>query len=386
MQRAVELAARSRRGLGELAALYAARGDTGACDAAYARFTRLAPPEQHLAEAAARARQSASGHRRGAAAGAARARAAGRRARCACWPRWQPSARITCEAEALLGRVPAAAPGYSVARFDLARVLHSQQKAAPMLPLLERLLALRAGRTCATARCRRMPTTCSARTSSAAADSGRTAGGVPRQRAGVAVLRPLAAHRGTARGGDRRLPPQRAAQAPSSARPGSASANLKTCPLQRRGPRRDARAGGAQRICTTAAACSSSSPSARRSKTSGTLRDSFAHYARGNALRRAQVRYDRRQLHALGAAHRARCTRASSSPRAPSSARRRLTRSSSSDCRAPGSTLHRADPRQPLAGGRHARATGHARRSHSSSAHCEHPGQPPARTRSRWHA
>src|SRR6185312_2325869 len=35
------------------AALHAARGDLQACDAAYANFTRLAPPERHLAEAAA---------------------------------------------------------------------------------------------------------------------------------------------------------------------------------------------------------------------------------------------------------------------------------------------------------------------------------------------
>jgi len=46
------------------------------------------------------------------------------------------------EAERLLGECLTLAPGYSDARFDLARVLHSQQKAAPMLPLLERLLAL----------------------------------------------------------------------------------------------------------------------------------------------------------------------------------------------------------------------------------------------------
>ena len=46
------------------------------------------------------------------------------------------------EAEALLGQCLRLTPGYSHARFDLARILHSQQKAEPMLPLLERLLAL----------------------------------------------------------------------------------------------------------------------------------------------------------------------------------------------------------------------------------------------------
>jgi len=46
------------------------------------------------------------------------------------------------EAERLLGECLRLAPGYSEARLDLARVLHSQQKAAPMVPLLERLLTL----------------------------------------------------------------------------------------------------------------------------------------------------------------------------------------------------------------------------------------------------
>ena len=46
------------------------------------------------------------------------------------------------EAERLLQQCLQLVPGHSEARLELARVLHSQQKAAPMLPLLERLLAL----------------------------------------------------------------------------------------------------------------------------------------------------------------------------------------------------------------------------------------------------
>ena len=126
---------------GELAALHATRGDMKACDAAYANFARLTPPERHLAEAAA-----ALAARRWA---TAEARLRERLARA---PRDVGALRLLAEvaaeredyveAERLLGECLTLAPGYSDARFDLARLLHSQQKAAPMLPLLERLLAL----------------------------------------------------------------------------------------------------------------------------------------------------------------------------------------------------------------------------------------------------
>src|SRR5882724_6887410 len=49
--RAVELEPNLAEAWRELAALHAENGDTLACDAAYARFTQLASPEQHLAEA-----------------------------------------------------------------------------------------------------------------------------------------------------------------------------------------------------------------------------------------------------------------------------------------------------------------------------------------------
>jgi tetratricopeptide (TPR) repeat protein len=125
----------------ELAALYAARGDDAACDAAYARFMRLGNPEQHLAEAGV-------------------ALANGRLDSAESMVRRQLSlvphdvaairmlAEIAAEredyveAERLFGECLTLAPGFSRARFELARTLHSQQKAHPMLPLLERLLVL----------------------------------------------------------------------------------------------------------------------------------------------------------------------------------------------------------------------------------------------------
>lgn len=141
LSRAVQLRPDLAEAWGELAALHAARGDTKACDAAYANFTRLAPKERHLAEAAAAlaARRLATAEER-------------LRERLTRAPRDVGALRLLAEvaaqredyveAERLLGECLTLAPGYSEARLDLARVLHSQQKAAPMLPLLERLLAL----------------------------------------------------------------------------------------------------------------------------------------------------------------------------------------------------------------------------------------------------
>jgi tetratricopeptide (TPR) repeat protein len=141
LSKAVQLQPDLAEAWGELATLHAARGDMKACDAAYTNFARLAPPERHLAEAAA-----AIAARR---LPAAEARLRERLARA---PRDVGALRLLAEvaaeredyveAERLLGECLTFAPGYSDARFDLARLLHSQQKAAPMLPLLERLLAL----------------------------------------------------------------------------------------------------------------------------------------------------------------------------------------------------------------------------------------------------
>jgi tetratricopeptide (TPR) repeat protein len=141
LTRAVELEPDLAEAWRELAALHAARGDATSCDLAYAHFTRLAPPDQHLAEAGT----ALVNHRLGAAESLIRRRLAQA-------PRDAAAMRMLAEiaaeredyaeAERLLGECLKLAPGYSRARFDLAKVLHSQQKAAPILPLLERLLVL----------------------------------------------------------------------------------------------------------------------------------------------------------------------------------------------------------------------------------------------------
>jgi tetratricopeptide (TPR) repeat protein len=139
--RAVELQPNLAEAWRELAVLHAENGDTLACDAAYARFTQLASPEQHLAEAhaalanhrldaaVALLRQQLTRHSQDAAALRMLAEIAAER-------------EDYVDAERLYALCLKFAPGYSRARFDLARTLHMQQKAHPMLPLLERLLSL----------------------------------------------------------------------------------------------------------------------------------------------------------------------------------------------------------------------------------------------------
>ncbi len=141
LKRAVELEPNLAEAWRELATLYGACGDTDACDAAYAQFVKLAPPGQHLAEAGI----ALANRRLGAAAAILRHRLSAA-------PDDVAALRMLAEvaaeredyveAERLLGECLKIAPGYGDARFDLARVLHSQQKAHPMLPLLERLLKL----------------------------------------------------------------------------------------------------------------------------------------------------------------------------------------------------------------------------------------------------
>jgi predicted Zn-dependent protease len=141
LARAVELEPQLAEAWRELATLHAARGDSAACDVAYARFARLASPERHLAEAGAALandrlttaesllRQQLAQSPQDVAAMRMLAAVAAERDDCA-------------EAERLLEECLKLAPGYSQARYDLARILYTQQKAYPMLPLLERLLAL----------------------------------------------------------------------------------------------------------------------------------------------------------------------------------------------------------------------------------------------------
>ena len=139
--RAVELEPNLAEAWRELSALHASEGDTKACDAAYANYFRLAMPEQHLGEAA-----GAIAMGRLAAAETLLQR------QLATAPQDVVAMRMLAEiaaqredyikAERLLGQCLTLAPGYSAARFDLARILHSQQKAEAILPLVERLLVL----------------------------------------------------------------------------------------------------------------------------------------------------------------------------------------------------------------------------------------------------
>jgi tetratricopeptide (TPR) repeat protein len=141
LRRAVDLEPNLAEAWHELAALHARHGDAAACDMAYEHFTRLASPEQRLAEA-----HAALANQRFDAAEILLQRPIAQNSR-------DPQAlRMLAEiaaaredyveSERLYGLCLEAAPGYSRARFDLARTLHMQQKPQPMLPLLERLLRL----------------------------------------------------------------------------------------------------------------------------------------------------------------------------------------------------------------------------------------------------
>ena len=141
LQRAVHLQPELADAWRELSQLYAVRGGPRECDLAYANFVRLARPGQHLSEAA----RAVANRRLGTADAVLRAHLAHT-------PGDVEAMRLLAEADAardhfveaeqLLQRCLQLAPGHSEARLELARVFHSQQKAAPMLPLLERLLAI----------------------------------------------------------------------------------------------------------------------------------------------------------------------------------------------------------------------------------------------------
>ena len=125
----------------ELANLYAKSGDADACDVAYAHFTRLASPEKHLAEAHA----ALANFRLDTAEALLRlqlARDAQDPEALRLLAEVAAEREDYVEAERLYALCLKIAPGYSRARFDLARTLHMQQKAHAMLPLLERLLSL----------------------------------------------------------------------------------------------------------------------------------------------------------------------------------------------------------------------------------------------------
>jgi predicted Zn-dependent protease len=141
LERAVELAPDLAEAWRELSQLHAVRGDTAACDAAYAHYERLAPGDHRLSEAA-----TALANERLTAAEELLRHALARS------PQDVAALRMLAEvasvredfsqAEALLEECLRLAPGYSHARLDLAQVLRKRMQGEPMLPLLERLLAM----------------------------------------------------------------------------------------------------------------------------------------------------------------------------------------------------------------------------------------------------
>jgi tetratricopeptide (TPR) repeat protein len=140
LERAVQLEPGLAEGWRELSNLRAARGEWRECDTAYARFAALAQEDGRLREAAAAIAQERLDHAGGQL-----------RQELARHPDDVAALRLLAqvavkredfaEGERLLNECLRLAPGYSQARFDLAEMLRTQQKAEPMLPLVERLLA-----------------------------------------------------------------------------------------------------------------------------------------------------------------------------------------------------------------------------------------------------
>ena len=139
LTRALQLEPDLAQGWRELSLVYALLNEPAECDRAYARFASLAPEENHLHEAQAALAQERLDY----------ADALIRRV-LAAQPQDVGALRLAAEvaaarddyrqAERLLGECLQLAPGNARARLELVRVLHTQQKAAAMLPLLERLL------------------------------------------------------------------------------------------------------------------------------------------------------------------------------------------------------------------------------------------------------
>jgi predicted Zn-dependent protease len=140
LQQAVQVSPDLAEGWRELSLAHAARDETAECDLAYARFEQLVPEEGRLAEISA-----AVANERFEAAEALLQRTLAHSPQDVAALRLR--ARIAAtredyfEAERLLHECLRLAPGYSRARIELVGVLHQQLMGEPMLPLLERLLA-----------------------------------------------------------------------------------------------------------------------------------------------------------------------------------------------------------------------------------------------------
>ncbi len=140
LERAVGLLPDLAEAWRELSALRDALGDPAGCDAAYARFERLSPESARHAEAIAdlaAGRYEAAGQLLRSALG----RAPGDAVALRLLARVASAREDLAEAERLLAECLQNAPGYTRARLDLVGVYYDQSKGEPMLPLLERLLA-----------------------------------------------------------------------------------------------------------------------------------------------------------------------------------------------------------------------------------------------------
>jgi len=144
LERAVELAPGLGEAWRELSLLHAACGASAACDAAYARYRSLAAEDTRLQEAV----HALANARLGAAESLLKRVLQHS-------PENVDALRLLAqvasagedypEAERLLRECLRLAPGYRAARRDLVELLHRQYRGEPMLPLLERLLTSEPG-------------------------------------------------------------------------------------------------------------------------------------------------------------------------------------------------------------------------------------------------
>ncbi len=144
LERAVELAPDLAEAWRELSLLYAARGESTACDAAYARFSSLAAADAGLREAAMALATSRFSAAQALAKGVLE-RSPGNVDALRMLAKVAAAREDYPEAERLLGECLRLAPGYSGARLDLVELFDRQFRGEPMLPLLERLLASEPG-------------------------------------------------------------------------------------------------------------------------------------------------------------------------------------------------------------------------------------------------
>ena len=144
LERALQLEPALAEGWRELSLLHAARGAWRECDTAYARYTALTQQDPRLREAVAAIAQERLDYA-ATVLGRELARDPADVAALRLLAQIAVKREDFAEGERLLNECLRLAPGYAQARFDLAEMLHTQQKAQPMLPLLERLLALEPG-------------------------------------------------------------------------------------------------------------------------------------------------------------------------------------------------------------------------------------------------